>query len=219
MEYRYRPWPAAGLMLVALIAAGVYNGGTAQETAFEENQAMNATRAHETGCCTSDEAAIAAIPKQMEDAWNRGSGEEFATPFTEGADFIAFEGTHLKGRRAIAEFHQQIFDLEVNGARLVGAEPKFVRLLSPEHAVMHATVRVVLAGQQEPSPSRDSMQLFVLRKRDAEWRVDAVLNARQLTLERQFFFDAFDSLPSDAQRQVTQLVTSLQEQHRAAKDR
>jgi pyruvate/2-oxoglutarate dehydrogenase complex dihydrolipoamide dehydrogenase (E3) component len=34
----------------------------------------------------------------MIDAWNRGSGEGFAAPFSETADFITFEGTHLKGR-------------------------------------------------------------------------------------------------------------------------
>jgi uncharacterized protein (TIGR02246 family) len=74
------------------------------------------------------------------------------------ADFVAFEGTHLKGRQEIALFHQRIFDTVVKGSRLAG-EVKFVRLLSPVLAVMHSGVGVTLRGQSEASPSRDSMQL------------------------------------------------------------
>lgn len=68
----------------------------------------------------ADESAIRAFHHQMIDAWNRGSGEDFAAPFSETADFIAFEGTHLKGRKAIAAFNQQAFDTVVKGTRLGG---------------------------------------------------------------------------------------------------
>jgi uncharacterized protein (TIGR02246 family) len=161
----------------------------------------------------ADEAAISAIPLQMIEAWNKGSGEGFAAPFTEQADFIAFEGTHLKGRREIASFHQQIFDTVVKGTRLVAGEVKFVHFLSPQLAVMHAVVRVTLPGQREPSLSRDSMQLFVVTKHDGAWRAEAMLNSRKLMMERQLFLDDFDALPAEAQRQVTDLITSLKQRH------
>jgi uncharacterized protein (TIGR02246 family) len=161
----------------------------------------------------ADEDAIRAIPQQMIDAWNKGSGEAFAARFTEDADFVAFEGTHLKGRQEIVSFHQQIFDTSVKGSRLDEGEVKFVNFLSPQLAVMHSVVRVTLPGRTDPSPSRDSMQLFVVGKRDGEWRAEAVLNARRLTLERQLFLDDFDSLPAEAQRQVTDLVASLKQRH------
>jgi hypothetical protein len=48
---------------------------------------------------TADESAIRDFLHQMIDAWNRGSGEDFAAPFSRTADFSAFEGTHLKGRK------------------------------------------------------------------------------------------------------------------------
>jgi hypothetical protein len=35
------------------------------------------------------------------------------------------------------------------------------------------------------------------------------MNARRLTMERQLFLDDIDSLPAEAQRQVTDLVASL----------
>jgi uncharacterized protein (TIGR02246 family) len=161
---------------------------------------------------TADEDAIRAIHQRMIDAWNTGDAAAFAAPFTDDADFIAFEGTHLKGRREIASFHQQIFDTVVKGTRLQG-EVKFVRFLSPVLAVMHSGVRVTLQRQTEASPSRDSMQLTVVAKRGGEWRGEGLMNARRLTMERQLFLDDIDSLPAEAQRQVTGLVVSLKKSH------
>jgi uncharacterized protein (TIGR02246 family) len=168
--------------------------------------------ATQTPNTNADEAAISSIPMRMIEAWNKGSGADFAAPFTESADFIAFEGTHLKGREEITAFHQQIFDTVVKGLRLVEGEAKFVRFLSPQLAVMHAAVRVTLPGQTKPSPSRDSMQLFVVRKHDGDWRAEAMLNARKLAMESQFLLDDFDVLSADGQRQVTDLIASLKQQ-------
>ncbi len=36
----------------------------------------------------TDEAAVRAPYEQLMDGWNRGSGEAFAAPFAEDADFI-----------------------------------------------------------------------------------------------------------------------------------
>jgi uncharacterized protein (TIGR02246 family) len=168
--------------------------------------------ATQTPNTNGDEAAISSIPMQMIEAWNKGSGADFAAPFTESADFIAFEGTHLKGWKEITAFHQQIFDTVVKGSRLVEGEVKFLRFLIPLLAVMHAAVRVTLPGQTKPSPSRDSMQLFVVRKHDGDWRAEAMLNARKLAMESQFLLDDFDALSADGQRQVTDLIASLKQQ-------
>jgi uncharacterized protein (TIGR02246 family) len=197
------------LTLSLLLAGGVWGSSFAREGNQEDNP-MQETNASERAIDVADEAALRAIPVRMVEAWNRGSSADFAAPFTDTADFIAFEGTHLKGRRAIADFHRQIFAGEVKGTRLEG-EAKFVQFLSPELAVMHAVARVWLVGEQAPSPSRDSMQLFVARKRQHEWLVDAVLNARQLTLERQLFLDQFDAMSAQAQRRVIDWVASATE--------
>ena len=156
----------------------------------------------------ADEDAIRAIHQRMIDAWNAGDAAAFAAPFTDDADFVAFEGTRLKGRRGIAALHQQMFDTVVKGTSLQG-EVKFVRFLSAAVAVMHSAVRVTLQGQTQPSPSRDSMQLTVVAKRDREWRSEGLMNARRLTVEWQLFLDDIDSLPEEAQRQVMDLVASL----------
>lgn len=88
----------------------------------------------------ADENAIRAIHRRMIDAWNAGDGAAFAAPFTDAADFVVWEGTHLKGRQEIAVFTQQIFDTVVKGSRLEG-EVRFVRFLSPVLAVMHSVVK------------------------------------------------------------------------------
>jgi uncharacterized protein (TIGR02246 family) len=159
-----------------------------------------------------DDDATGAIHRHMIDAWNVGDALAFAAPFTDAADFVAFEGTQLKGGREIGSFHQEIFDTVVKGTRLEG-EVKFVRCLSDALAVMHSVVGVTLQGKSEPSPSRDSMQLTVVVKHDGEWRSEGLMNAGRLTLERQFFLDDLDSLPAEAQRRVTDLVASLSKQY------
>jgi hypothetical protein len=58
-------------------------------------------------------------------------------------------------------------------------------------------------------PRRDFMELIVVTKRDGQWRGQSLMNARRLTMERQLFLDDIDSLPADAQRQVSDLVASL----------
>jgi hypothetical protein len=49
---------------------------------------------------------------------------------------------------------------------------KFVRFVSPVQAVMHSVVAYALRGQPKAPPSRDSMQLTVVSKRDGEWRAE-----------------------------------------------
>jgi uncharacterized protein (TIGR02246 family) len=173
---------------------------------------MNSQTAQTT--TTADESVICAFHRQMIEAWNRGGGEGFAAPFSETADFLTFEGAHLKGRKEIAAFHQQAFDTVVKGTRLEG-EVNFVRFVNSWLALMHVFIRVILPGQTKTSPSRDSLPLYVVTKHDEGWQIEGVLNTRKLTLERQFFLDDFDALSVEAQRQVTDLVADLKQRHQA----
>ena len=141
------------------------------------------------------ELTVDAIHRQMIDAWNAGDAEAFAAPFVTDADFVAFDGTHLEGRDAIFAFHRQAFETVVKGSRLTG-EVKLVRRLAPGLAVIHSTVRVTLAGQASPSPSRDSMQLTVVREEEGQWRGVVLMNARVLTLERQAELDRLVATPA-----------------------
>ena len=47
-----------------------------------------------------DAREIAGIATAMAQAWNGGDGAAYAALFTEDCDYVAFDGTHLKGRQA-----------------------------------------------------------------------------------------------------------------------
>src|SRR5262245_8052833 len=136
----------------------------------------------------TDETAIKEMHARMIEAWNEGSGSGFAADFAADADFIAFEGSRLKGRAQIAQFHQMLFETSLRGTRLEGGV-HFVRLLGPALAVMHAWGTTTLPGQTNASASRDSIQLFVATKRGGYWQFDAMQNSRRITMEEQRFAD------------------------------
>ena len=155
-----------------------------------------------------DETTIKDFLARMIDGWNHGDSREFAAPFSEGADFIAFDGTHLKGRAQIADFHERRFGNELKGTRLDGGA-KFVHFLGPAVALLHAWGTTTLPGQTNASSSRDSMQLFVVTKYDGEWRFEAMLNARRITLDQQHFLDQFVTLSAGEQRELKQRVSLM----------
>ncbi|HEY9664534.1 MAG TPA: SgcJ/EcaC family oxidoreductase [Allocoleopsis sp.] len=157
-----------------------------------------------------DEAAVRNLLQQMIEGWNQGNGDAFAAPFAVDANFVAFEGTWFKGRQEIASFHQQLFDKYFKGTCLVG-EVKSVRFLTPDLAVVRAVGGTQMPGRLDTSPGRDSMQMLVATKRDNQWQIAEFTNSRIVTLEQQLFIDSFDSLPAEAQCQVTDLVTSLKQ--------
>jgi uncharacterized protein (TIGR02246 family) len=131
----------------------------------------------------ADEAAICALFQQLLDGWNKGSGEAFAAPFAEDADFVAFDGSYFKGREDIASFHQVHFDQFLKGTRLVG-KVRSVRFLTPEVAIMHAVAGTVMSGQSDIEPERNSTQTLVARKQGGEWRLAAFQNSRAQYLGR-----------------------------------
>ena len=156
----------------------------------------------------ADEVSLKALFERMIAAWNVGSGEGFAAPFGEDADFVAFEGTHLRGRASIAAFHGHLFATHMKGSHLEG-EVQFVRPLSSTFAVVHGYVRVILPHDTRALPSRDSMQLFVGERTAAGWHFDAALNARRVPLDRQVWWDQLEAVPPEVQGAVTEHVAQI----------
>jgi uncharacterized protein (TIGR02246 family) len=124
-----------------------------------------------------NDAPIRALYQRLMEGWNRGDAESFAEPFVNDADFIAFDGTHFKGKNAIIESHRPLFDKWMKGTRLVG-ECISIRFLNPEIALLHATGGTIMKGRAGPSPERDSIQTMVAVKRNGEWRLIAFQNTR-----------------------------------------
>jgi uncharacterized protein (TIGR02246 family) len=157
---------------------------------------------------STDETKLKQMHADMIYAWNRGSGAGFAAPFSPTADFIAFEGSQLKGRAQIAQFHQMLFDTSLRGSRLDGGV-HFVRFLRPDFAVLHAWGTTMLAGQTDASSSRDSLQLFVCTKQGGYWQFDAMQNSRRMTMEQQLFVDEYETLSPGDQGEVRHHVATM----------
>lgn len=126
---------------------------------------------------SADEAAIRDLFRRLLDAWGRGDGHAYGALFTEDADYVAFDGSHTKGRREIASSHQQLFDKFLKGTRLTGRITG-VKFLNPDVALVHTLGSTVMRGKTKPSPERDSIQTLVATRSDGEWRFAAFHNTR-----------------------------------------
>jgi uncharacterized protein (TIGR02246 family) len=132
---------------------------------------------------------MSAIPGRMNDAWNHGDATAFAADFADDAHFVAFEGTILHGRDEIVAFHQPLFDTVLKGSTLVDGDVAFAKIVAPGWGVVHHRLRVIMPGEEQPLPSRDSMQLLAVRWQIDRWEVVALQNSRVLSMESQMVLD------------------------------
>ena len=106
--------------------------------------------------------AMNAIPARMIEAWNRGDATGFFADFAEDAVLAEVEGTIFRSRAEMIAAQQTMFGTVLKGSRLVRGEVPFARIVSPGVGVVHSRVGILMPGEEEPSPTRFSMQLFVV---------------------------------------------------------
>ena len=123
---------------------------------------------------SADEAAIRQNLKQMESGWNTKSGELFAKPFAEDADYVVINGMYIKGRKAIETGHQQIFDTIYKDTKITLAV-KQIRFLRADVAVAH-----VNAHREGPTKelTADAFLTLVLTKEKQGWTIAAFQNTQ-----------------------------------------
>ena len=138
---------------------------------------MAIRRDQETTENSADERAIHGLFGRLLEDWARGDGEAYGSRFVEDADYVAFDGTHTRGRGEISASHQELFDRWLEGSRLTGRILS-VKFVAPNVALVHATGGTVMRGKTSPSPERDSIQTLVAVRRDGEWRFAAFHNSR-----------------------------------------
>jgi uncharacterized protein (TIGR02246 family) len=157
---------------------------------------------------STDETKLREMHAGMIEAWNRGDAAGFAAPFAPDADFIVFDGTQLRGRSQIAQFHQMLFDTSLQNTTLEGGV-HFIRFLRPDFAVIHSWSTSSLPNERNASSSRDSLQLFIATKHGGYWQFDAMQNSRRVTLEQQRFADEFAELSPGDQGEVRHRVATM----------
>jgi uncharacterized protein (TIGR02246 family) len=126
----------------------------------------------------TDEADIRKLFENLVISWNTGDGGAYAAQFTEDSDYIAFDGTHFKGRKANAENHQNLFATFLKGSTLEQQRITDLRFLTSEVALLHMVGAVKLRWQKKPAPGRFSIQTLVAVKQNGEWKFAAFHNSR-----------------------------------------
>jgi uncharacterized protein (TIGR02246 family) len=132
---------------------------------------------------SDDEQAAGVLYRQMMDAWNRGSGADFASVMTPDVEFIGFDGTWFHGKDDVQAAHQSLFDTHLKGTRLIGDVVR-VRLLAPDVALIHTRGNTIMRGKTRPDPARDSLQTLVAVRQDGSWRLTAFQNTRVRVMGR-----------------------------------
>jgi uncharacterized protein (TIGR02246 family) len=122
--------------------------------------------------------AIVDLVRRMEHAWNIADGSAYAAAFTEDSDYVAFDGTHLRGRDANARHHQRLFNSLLKNTRLVFEGTPRVRFLAEGVAVVHAMGSVLFPWQSRVTAKRRSNQTLVAVRRPEGWRFTAFHNTR-----------------------------------------
>ncbi len=124
----------------------------------------------------ADGRAIRELFERLLEEWARGDGEAYGSRFTEYADYVAFDGSHTRGRDEISS-HQQLFDKFLKGSRLTG-RIESIKFPAPDVALVHATGGTIVRGKTEPSPERHSVQTLVAVREGDGWRFAAFHNTR-----------------------------------------
>jgi len=122
---------------------------------------------------SADAAAVRALYEGFLEGWNRSDASALASVFAENGDLVAFDGTHLKGRRKIAEYHRPLLETRLRGTRLVGRVTS-LRLLDTDVVLLHALCGIAKRGRSSTSPELDCVQTLVADKRNGLWCVAAL---------------------------------------------
>lgn len=111
-------------------------------------------------------------------AWNAGDGAAYGGHFTNDCDYIAFDGTHLRGREQNISLHQRLYDTVLRGSRLEFEDDIDVRLLADGVALVHAKGSVRMPWQATLPAERRSIQTYVMVRQPDAWRVAVFHNTR-----------------------------------------
>lgn len=118
-------------------------------------------------------------------SWNAGNGAAYSAPFTEDATFRVWNGLLSRGRAAIAEDHQRIFDTFYAGTELQ-LEIVDTKQLTRDVALVYLEGSVSRGGQElEPMPGmQGAFPFMVLQQLEGSWQVVHFQNTPNFVPER-----------------------------------
>src|SRR5215217_7741431 len=116
------------------------------------------------------EAAVRALYEAIIAGWNADDAAAFAAPFADDGVVIGFDGSEMKGREAIRNAMQAIFEDHATGTYV--GKVRGVRPLGTDAMLLRAVAGVVPAGEDDLKPELNSAQaLLAERSADGDWSV------------------------------------------------
>ena len=116
------------------------------------------------------DAQIRALYAQLLEGWNRRSGAAVAAGFADDGDIIGFDGSHHRGRLAIAADLRQVFAGHETPS-YVGTI-RSVRPMAPGVAVLMAHAGMIPAGGSDLDPSLHAVHTLVaVDEGGGRWRI------------------------------------------------
>jgi uncharacterized protein (TIGR02246 family) len=123
----------------------------------------------------ADQAAIAAVPQRIVQAWAEHDAEAFAGVFTEDGTMV-LPGSYRKGRADIEAFMADAFRGRYHRTQVTGT-PISVTFLNDEAGVLVTQGGVLGPGQTELSDETAIRASWVVVKRNGEWQLAAYQNS------------------------------------------
>jgi uncharacterized protein (TIGR02246 family) len=150
------------------------------------------------------DAALHELFDRMCAAWTAGDAAAYGECFTADSDYVSYDGTHARGRRAVVDNHDRLFRGVLSGSALVG-RIESVRHLRPGVAVLHATGSVLVPWRSSLPKRRLSRQTLVAVEECDAWRIAALHNGRV----RPVTIPGPASVPSRMSRALTAAARAL----------
>ena len=118
-----------------------------------------------------DEKEVRNLFKTLQEGWNTGSGETFASSFAEPHDFIVWNGYYFKENtiQKNAETHQWIFNTIYKDTQLLYTIDK-VKFLSNDIALMHVLGAVTAQNSSRPKDPQVLISI-IAQKTNGEWKI------------------------------------------------
>jgi uncharacterized protein (TIGR02246 family) len=122
----------------------------------------------------SDADDVRTIYHRLIDAWNRRDAAAYAALFDDAANVVGFDGSQMNGRSEIESTLAGIFAHHQTAPYL--SIVREVRLLTPDVAILRASVGMVPPGQTDINPAVNAIQSLVGVKREGQWRITLFQN-------------------------------------------
>jgi uncharacterized protein (TIGR02246 family) len=115
------------------------------------------------------EGAVLTVPLRVTAAWDSNDADAFAGVFTDNGSMLVGD-EQLTTRDQIRDYMAGAFAGGWKGTRLAD-RPVEIRLISDNVAVAITQGGILLEGEDEVAPSRQTRTLWVTTKQDGEWRL------------------------------------------------